>query len=228
LSAETEMGVKPEKKQTFKFRSNKVTSNRLRMGQPLQIEMIRHDKKYPRSEAVPIKPGIYAWFVDFASLEDYIEQPEDFVNYLQTLIYGLGYPPMDAILTGEWHVEFKGLVEQVQNPEALSKLFCKKEARRRFVSIAKAFSPLASPLYIGITEKRTLQERYQEHIDAYDQARAQGQYDEATLGARLAKRNIPPRFLLFGCVPLEPDVARDVKTTETVLNNLFKPVLGRK
>lgn len=198
------------------------------MTDPLEIQLVRHDKKYPRPEAVPALPGIYAWFVDFASLQDSVHAREDFVSHLQTLIHGLAYPRMDASLSGEWHVEFEGHVEQVEDPDVLAKLFWRKEARKRFVDISRAFSPLASPLYIGITEKRTLRKRYEEHVDAYEQARATEEYDESSLGSRLAKRNIPPRFLLFGCVPLAKHVARDLKATETVLNNLFKPVLGRK
>lgn len=194
------------------------------------LVLVDHRVKYPKEEDVPLEPGIYAWFYDFNALRGLVPDKDKFIKELAGVAQRLRYPELDGSLRGQFSERFKGHLEhRIDIPEKLlSSLFADQGLRDSFVSVLAAFTPLGNPIYIGITEAQTLRARYTQHIKAYEDARKNPAADKRVLGARHFERDISPRNLIFGCLPVTITGLRDVKMAETLLNRLFRPILGRR
>jgi len=194
------------------------------------IILVDHRIKYPKEEDVPLKPGIYSWFYDFNTLRGLVADKDQFIKELASIAKRLRYPELDGRLRGLWNESFNGhLDHHIDIPQRLlDALFDDQGLRDSFVSLVASFSPLGNPLYIGITVAQTLRDRYNQHIKAYENARINPGMDTNVFGSRLLDREISPQNLIFGCLPVTLTGLSDVRSAETLLNRLFRPILGRR
>lgn len=96
---------------------------------------------------------------------------------------------------------------------------------REYVNLVHSSCVFNPPIYVGITTRQTLRERYEQHRSAF----LSGPGD-TSFGTRLRDAEIEWDDILFACIPFDKasDQVEILSTLERHLQALTKPVLSRK
>ncbi len=91
--------------------------------------------------------------------------------------------------------------------------------------LIEGISLFAQPIYVGITKKQTLYDRYLQHMSNYE-----NETDEGLFGCRLKKTEIDWDDLVFTCIPFKVGESNEVvlKLLEKYLQALSKPVSDKQ
>lgn len=195
------------------------------------IKIIKHyNKGFPRGKDVPEKPGLYAWYYDFSHLEMYIDNEKLFNKRIKEAMEHLKYPCLSGELKGHLSLQYSGSISHNPWDSTYDKkgTFSSFASRKSFLDIISKLYLIGNPLYVGIT-KRTLRQRYNEHIKNYEDSNSIDIDEGKNLGERLCERGIHPKYLIFVCCPLDNiNLTGSLKDVETLINRLFHPILGRR
>ena len=94
-----------------------------------------------------------------------------------------------------------------------------------FVETLDATSTSLPPIYVGISERSTLQDRFRQHKAAYE-----GKADDDIFGVRLRNTYLGWSDLVYSYTPIQQVVAQEsiIRILEDYLQFFSKPLLGRK
>lgn len=118
-------------------------------------------------------------------------------------------------LSLEGHIEYTdylhGIISVIAPDEILN-----------FIRATEALATFLPPLYVGITLRQTIQERYQQHHNNFSFAK------HGTFGGRLAKTNFEWSDIAFSCVAQSSLRLQDstLKALETYIQYFTRPKLG--
>ena len=200
-------------------------------------------------------PGLYAWYFKIELGRSNIECPIDFSKALKNFTEKICYPSLDMQIEGHFNMLLKGNLRHIwyghdDNPftNKFKEMLNHREKREVLNDILeKAVPLLTAPLYIGVS--KNLRQRLQTHTRLIHKYREENQGDSSldhpidsseslkkdeNFAQRIAERNIDPNSLAVGVTyvhhpNLSPEqIRKTVENTETLLNRLFYPILGRK
>jgi hypothetical protein len=201
------------------------------------------------------KPGLYAWYLRIRLGKSNIESSENFLKALQKITEQICYPTLTMQLQGHLNMNLKGHLKHIwyghdENPfsDQLQELLNHPEERKVLGDILELTVPLLTgPLYIGVS--KNLQERLSRHTELIQRYRQEHQEDltldanvdskdslqnDEDFARRIVERKIDPNHLVVSVVYVShPHLSTErirqaIGTTETLLNRMFYPILGRK
>lgn len=189
-----------------------------------EIKTIRHNKAYNRKDAVPQKPGLYAWLYDYQNLMNCDEQ--QFIKAIESISKKLSYPEISGDLKGSLGTIYSA---QLSNIDYVSLTEEKEQQLTEDIQIVKTCLNLMSyfspPLYIGIA--KNLRTRYVQHKESYEKA-TRDEKQKPCFGSRLYEMGIEPRELVFKYIVVEDTSKQQREAIEYVLNRMLKPLAGRR
>ncbi len=203
---------------------------------------------------VDARPGLYAWYLKIKLGKRNIESPQDFSKALKKFTEKLCYPVLDMQLEGHFNMILKGDLRHIWyghdgNPfsDNFEEMLNHREEREVLNNILELAVPLLTgPLYIGVS--KNLRQRLQEHTRLIRRSSKENQDSSSGLlvdspeslendkifAERITERNIDPNHLFVGVAYVDDPylsierIKKIVQNTETLLNRLFYPILGRK
>ena len=200
-------------------------------------------------------PGLYAWYFKIELGSNNIESPQDFFKALKNFTEKICHPSLYMQLEGHFNMLLKGNLRHIwyghdDNPftDKFKEMLNHREEREVLSNILKKAVPLLTgPLYIGVsknlqqrlrTHTQLIQKYLQKNQEVFSQDRPidslESLQKDDNFAQRIVKRKIDPNHLVVGvdyvCHPnLSPEqIRKTVENTETLLNRLFYPILGRK
>lgn len=209
---------------------------------------------YEKVPDVETKPGLYAWYLRIKLGRKNIESPQDFLTALKKITERLCYPVLGMQLEGHFNMLLKGDLRHIYYghdgnpfPKTFKSMIASREEREVLNDILELAVPLLTgPLYIGVS--RNLQQRLQEHTRLIHKFSIEDQEDtldnpvdglesmenDKNFAARIIERKIDPNHLAVGVAYVDNPslpiarIRKIAENTETLLNRLFYPILGRK
>lgn len=198
----------------------------------------------PSESQVPVRPGIYAFFLN-------VFRPEAFGVY-KTLepsreqlrnIKGKFQKRAEALHDLLWSLEAmgsageKGVAPHIQRmfevsisrshrgtPEWPNEIGEKEVVQ--YLGLMSEAWPFFSPIYVGMTEKQSLRERYSQHRDSFN-SKDEG---KTSFGSRLRASPFGWEDVVYVAVPISsgtPD-QKILRNAEFILQMLSKPLMSRK
>ncbi len=212
-----------------------------------KFQLYPYEKTMGKSDIIPDKKGIYAWYIDFSKFKNFSSK-EDFSKKLKLL---------DSLIATD---TLKGNVKSffrnynVQLDE--NRLFLEKynidetddelifgekledltlEDCKTIMDLLSNFSILVNPLYVGIST--SLKGRWQQHKNSFNkiiELKNIGEEEEIirneaikSFGGRVAFKGFNWEYLIFACV--EKDIDRKIiNETEYLINRFYNPIFGRR
>lgn len=221
----------------------------------MNSEILNELFSFERVPDVKALPGLYAWYLRIRVGRSNIGSPQNFSNALKKITEQIRHPILAMQLDGNFNMNMKGKLKHIwyghnDHPftENFQEMLNHPEERELISNILDLAVPLLSgPLYIGVS--KNLQQRLQIHtrlIEKYSKEQQEDNTPEAAVDSpdslqndkdfadRIVDRNIDPNHLIVGVTYVyHPDLSPDrirkiVETTETLLNRIFYPILGKK
>lgn len=212
-----------------------------------KFKLYPYEKTMGKSDIIPDKKGIYAWYIDFSKFKNFSSK-EDFSKKLKLLDSLIA---TDS-LKGNVKSFFKNYNVQLEE----NRLFIEKyiidetgeelifgeklenltlEDCKNLMDLLSNFSILVNPLYVGIST--SLKTRWDQHKKSFNkiiELRSIGEdediiRDEAqkSFGGRIAYKGFNWEYLIFACV--EKDIDRKIiNETEFLINRFYNPIFGRR
>lgn len=211
------------------------------------FKLYPHEKTLGKSDSIPNKKGIYAWYIDFSKFKNF-NTVEEFSKKLELL---------DQLITTD---TLKGSVKSYfrhyhvnleENRLFLDRYFVEEsndelifgdkikqlslEDCRKMMELLANFSILVNPLYVGIST--SLQSRWEQHRKAFfsikqmeennEDSETIAEYAYKTFGGRVAVKGFNWEYLIFACVEKDID-RRLINETEYLINRFYNPLFGRR
>ena len=221
----------------------------------MNSEILNELFSFERIPDVKAKPGLYAWYLRIRVGRSNIESPQNFSEALKKITEQIRHPTLAMQLDGHFNLNMKGKLKHTwyghnEHPftENFQEMLNHPEERKLISNILDLAVPLLSgPLYIGVS--KNLQQRLQTHtrlIEKYSKEQQGDNTPEVSVDStdslqndkdfaeRIVEREIDPNHLIVGVTyiyhpNLPPDrIRKTVETTETLLNRIFYPILGKK
>ncbi len=188
---------------------------------------IRHDKKFPREEAIPEKPGIYSWYYNYEKLSDTSDR-SSLIEEMVSISKKLCKPSLKGNMKGHLGTKYEAEMENVDfiQLDEIKQDSLKRMDERELKNILDILNKFAPPLYIGIT--KDLKTRYNKHLRDYMKAKSSGEAEKDIFGSRLFLMGIEPRELFFKYQVLDTFERSNIELLEHIANRLFKPIAGRR
>ena len=212
---------------------------------------------YPYEKVLDIepKPGLYAWYLRIRIGRGNIETYQNFSKALKRVTEQIRHPTLTMQLKGHLNLNMKGDLKHIwyghheqQFTKKFEEMLNSPEERELIREILDLAAPLlTAPLYIGVS--KNLQQRLQTHMRLIEKNIKRHQEDttldnhvdstdslqnDKDFAERIVERNIDPNHLIVGVTYvshpnlLVEKIRKSVETTETLLNRMFYPILGRK
>jgi hypothetical protein len=221
----------------------------------MNSEILNELFSFERISDVKAKPGLYAWYLRIRVGRSNIESPQNFSKALKKITEQIRHPILAMQLDGHFNLNMKGKLKHIwyghnEHPftENFQEMLNHPEERKLISNILDLAVPLLSgPLYIGVS--KNLQQRLQIHtrlIEKYSKEQQEDNTPEVSVDStdslqndkdfakRIVEREIDPNHLIAGVTyvyhpNLSPDrIRKTIETTETLLNRIFYPILGKK
>ena len=221
----------------------------------MNSEILNELFSFERVPDVKAKPGLYAWYLRIRVGRSNIESPQNFSKVLKKFTEQIQHPTLAMQVDGHFNLNMKGKLKHIwyghnEYPftENFQEMLNHPEERKLISNILDLAVPLLSgPLYIGVS--KNLQKRLQTHtrlIEKYSKEQQEDNTPEVSVDSpdslkndkdfaeRIVEREIDPNHLIVGVTyvhhpNLPPDrIRKTVEATETLLNRIFYPILGKK
>ena len=221
----------------------------------MKSEILNKLFPFERIPDVEAKPGLYAWYLRIRVGRSNIESPHNFSNALKKITEQMRHPVLTMQLEGHFNLKMEGDLKHIwygHNKHSFTENFQEMlnhpEERELISNILDLAVPLLTcPLYIGVS--KNLQQRLQTHTRLIEKSSKKHQEDttpedpvdspdslrnDKNFAERIVKRNIDPNHLIVGVTYvshsnlLVEEIRNSIETTETLLNRMFYPILGRK
>lgn len=192
----------------------------------MKVIEISHENVFPRASVVSEKSGIYAWYFNFNTLSNFLNDKDELFSQLERISKGLSFPTISGRLKGNLGSNYSVIMNNV---DFISSEIIKTKIKSfNKVTLENLFNTLnlfSYPIYIGVANN--LRIRYENHLKDYTNSKANSIISDENFGQRLLKLNLDPRELNFKFIEFKINRAQ-LETIEYIANRIFKPISGRR
>ena len=208
--------------------------------------------KYNEISAIEPLQGLYAWYLRIDIGEENLKTEKNTTISLKKFVKQLAYPPINIDAKGRLSLKLVGKLKHVfygkdenRFTQGLSDILSEDEDRIRFAEVLKSAAPIFSnPLYIGISKNlarrikghSALIEKYKKLADEplREKSKEVSRDGDKNFAMRVCMRKMDPNNLIVGILYTDNEklskdqISTITKNSETILNRIFHPILGRR
>jgi hypothetical protein len=212
-----------------------------------KFKLYPYEKTMGKSDLIPDKKGIYAWYIDFSKFKNF-DTKEEFSKKIKLLDSLIASDTMKGNVKSffkNYNVQIdenrlfidKYIVDDTEEElifgEKLVNLSI--EDCKNMMDLLSNFSILVNPLYVGISS--SLKTRWDQHKKSFNKIKELQDLKEdddlikneamKSFGGRIALKGFNWDYLVFACV--EKDIDRKIiNETEYLINRFYNPLFGRR